>query len=410
MLTSSSGQEVIRESERRKLYGIGAGDSKMIIAAHASHSASTTDYAETWLRVSIQLSVGNAWAIPGHEIASADFRLPHAQTTPVVPPIRKLGNATVETSGHILHVRTPTTLLDFDKTHGEINKWSFMERKVICRGAGPRLTFWRGPTDNDKGGQLGEWKGHRVDSIRSEVRSVRHEMKEESGALEICVTGYYAPPVLAWGFDTKITYTVHDNGKVQIHVKASPRGPAPATLPRVGLEMLLPCDDITRCEWFGLGPGQTYKDMKSAGQLGVWNKDLNSMMYMYDRPQENGNRTETRWVKVTDERGSGIKAILEHHHDHHSHQEERAADDNSDGNPTDRGFDFSLSAYGAHDLERSGHPYQLKSLADDGAVVFRIDDDHHGLGTGACGPDVQDQYQLKMRTFDFTVSLEPITG
>ena len=370
----------------------------MIIAARASHWTSAAQYVETWLRISIQSSLTNAWADAGHEIARADFRLPQSQTTPVLPPIQRLHNTKVESINRILVVSNPTFLLGFDKTYGEIDKWSFMEHNVVCQGAGPRLTFWRGPTDNDKGGQLGEWKSHRLHEMTYEVRSIRHEINKESGALEICVVSYVAPPVLAWGFDTTTTYTVHDDGKLQIHVKASPRGPAPATLPRIGLEMLLPADDITRCQWFGLGPGQTYKDMKSEGQLGVWDQSLSFMEYFYDRPQENGNRTETRWVKVTNERGFGLKAILERG------GEVDDGDNNARPQPS---FDFSLSHVTAAELERAEHPYQLKGA---GGVVFRIDDDHHGLGSAACGPDVQEQYQLKMRTFDFTVSLEPISG
>lgn len=396
MLISASGHEVVRESERRKLYGIGAGDSIMIIAARTSHWTSAAEHTETWLRISIQKSLNNAWAAAGHEVARADFRLPQSQTTPVLPPIKRLYNTKVASSGRILTVTNPTTLLEFDKINGELDRWSFMDQSIICHKAGPRLTFWRGPTDNDKGGQLGEWKSHRLHEMTYEVRSVRHEMNKKSGALEICVVSYIAPPVLAWGLDTTTTYTVHDNGKLQIHVRASPRGPAPATLPRIGLEMLLPSDDITRCQWFGLGPGQTYKDMKSAGQLGVWERSLDAMMYQYDMPQENGNRTETRWVKVTNERGFGIKAILE-----------RSRTDDESGQPHHHGFDFSVSAFTAAELEQAGHPHKLKGP---GGVVFRIDDDHHGLGSAACGPDVQDQYQLKMRTFDFKISLEPISG
>ena len=395
ILTASSGQEIVLESERHKLCGIGAGDTKPIITTHPSRWTSTAEYVETWLHVSVQKSASDLWAVAGHEIARADFRLPRSQSTSVLPPIKRLEHTKVESSGQILTISSPTTLLEFDQTYGEINKWSFMDQDILCHKAGPRLTFWRGPTDNDKGGQLGEWKSHRLHEMTHQVRSVRYEMNKESGAIEICVVSYIAPPVLAWGFETTTTYTVHDDGKLQIHVKSSPKGSAPATLPRVGLEMLLPLDDVTRCQWLGLGPGQTYKDMKSAGQLGVWDKTLDAMMYLYDMPQENGNRTETRWTKITNERGFGIKAILERHQ----------ADYEND--QSHRGFDFSISAFTAAEMDQAGHPYKLKGT---GGVVFRIDDDHHGLGSAACGPDVQDQYRLKMRTFDFKVSLEPISS
>lgn len=408
ILTACSGQEVVRESERRRLYGIGAGDSRAIIATNIPRWTSAAEYAETWLRVSIQQSASNAWAAAGHEIAKADFRLPQSRSATMLPPIKRLQNSKLESTGRILTVSNPTTLLQFNKIYGEITEWSFMGQNLICPRSGPRLTFWRGPTDNDKGGQLGEWKSHRLHEMTHQVRSVRHELNKKTGALDITVVSYIAPPVLPWGFQTTTTYTIHNNGHLQIHISASPHGPAPTALPRIGLEMLLPADDLTRCQWFGLGPGQSYKDMKSAGQLGVWDRDFEEMMYLYDMPQENGNRTETRWVKVVNESGVGVRAVLErggggtHTTTTTGYEQEQGQEGQKH-----RGFDFSISRFTASELERAGHPYQLKGAR---GVVFRIDEDHHGLGSAACGPDVMDRYQLKMREFEFTVSLEPVRG
>lgn len=67
------------------------------------------------------------------------------------------------------------------------------------------------------------------------------------------------------------------------------------------------------------------------------------------------------------------------------------------------GFDFAVSKYTAADLDQAQHPHELKGSK---GVVFRIDDEHHALGSASCGPDTLERYQLKMRTFDFTVTLE----
>ena len=144
------------------------------------------------------------------------------------------------------------------------------------------------------------------------------------------------------------------------------------------------------------------------------------MNFMYDMPQESGNRTETRWIRVTNERGIGLKAVLGHNQNSSSRPPISSSKDERPGSPLDHwtkvdkaledvfepvGFDFALSRYSAKDLEQAQHPHELK--CSDG-IVFRIDHDHHGLGTAACGPDVLDQYQLKTRDFSFSVYLEPI--
>ena len=365
-----------------------------------SRWTSSADYMETWLRVSVQLSATSMWALSGHEVARADFRFPQSHSKSLLPAVRRLENTKFEPSGQILTMSSPTSVLDFDRGLARIVHWSYKGQKVFRDSLGPVLTFWRAPTDNDKGGQLGEWKGHRVHQMTRQVRSVNHEICKETGALQILVETYEAPPVLAWGFETTTKYTVHSDGKLRIHVRARPKGPAPKTLPRVGLEMMLPEDDLTRCQWFGLGPGQTYRDMKEAGQIAVWERPLDDMIYMYEMPQENGNRTETRWAKIVNERGCGIKAILERTDPLPAHSDA--------GNRQRRqGFDFSVSRFDSHELDEATHPYELRVI---GGVFFRIDDDHHGLGSAMLGPDVLDQYQLKTRTFDFTVSLEPVSG
>ena len=395
-----SGLEVVRESGRCRLQGVGAGENKLIMTVNPSRWTSSTGYVETWLRISVQVSATSMWALPGHEVARTDICLLQSQATSAMPPLQKLEHTKVGSPDRILTISSPTNLLDFDKGLARIVHWSYKGQKVFRDSLGPVLTFWRGPTDNDKGGQLGEWKGHRVHEMTRQVRSVRHEISKETGALEITVESYEAPPVLAWGFETTTKYTVHGDGGLRIHVRACPKGPAPETLPRVGLEMVLPEDDLTRCQWFGLGPGQTYRDMKEAGQVAVWDRSLDEMIYMYAMPQENGNRTETRWTKIVNERGFGIKATLER-------TDSLPAQTDRENGQSRRGFDFSVSRFTAHALDEAKHPYELMGM---GGLVFRIDDDHHGMGSAACGPDVMDQYKLKTRTFNFTVNLEPVSA
>ena len=62
-----------------------------------------------------------------------------------------------------------------------------------------------------------------------------------------------------------------------------------------------------------------------------------------------------------------------------------------------------MSKYTAEDLDQAQHPHELRGSK---GVNFRIDDDHHGLGSASCGPDTLEQHKLKMREFVFTVILE----
>ena len=51
-------------------------------------------------------------------------------------------------------------------------------------------------------------------------------------------------------------------------------------------------------EWFGRGPGEAYPDSRMAARVGRFSRTVAELQTPYVRPQENGNRTETRWAEV----------------------------------------------------------------------------------------------------------------
>ena len=383
---------------------------------------------ETWLKVSLRNSTSSSWADCGHESAWAEFRLDKSYSL-LETPMRGLpSRAVVLRKDHVLHVSTSTFSIVFDSIVGKVIQWNHKGVDMICENAGPELTFWRAPTDNDKPNAANIWRGWGLHHMTHQIRNVEYHYIEDSDTAKITVDSWVAPPTLAWGFATTTTYIISGEGVVKIHVSAKPDGNAPGILPRVGLEMMLP-KDRTHAKWFGLGPRQTYRDMKEAGKVGVWKRLIADMMFNYEMPQENGNRTETRWVEVTDERGIGLRASLTRRSkagepsneiSNESHEEGKADAlsqeptsplnnwemvQETEQKPHERpGFDFAVSKYTAYDLDQAQHPQELKGSK---GVIFRVDDDHHGLGSASCGPDTLEQHQLKMRDFNFTVTLAP---
>lgn len=382
---------------------------------------------ETWLRISFRYKSKQTWADYGHEFAWAEFRLDRHERSSTIPLYKSLSASAIHREGRCLNIDFLNYSLTFDTIQAKISRWNYRGVDLIYEGCGPQLTFWRAPTDNDRPSAANVWRGWGLHEMTQQVRSVKEH--QGSSGLELVVESWVAPPILAWGFETTTTYTISGDGKIAIRVQANPKGSVPGILPRVGLEMMLP-EDRTIAQWFGLGPGQSYRDMKEACKIGIWKSGLDDMMVNYEMPQENGNRTETRWVKVVDERGIGIKATLDHATD-------EEASKAGNGNPSQGyardpdvvqepssplenwemihrvvqgparrpGFDFAVSKYTSYDLDQAQHPHELQGSK---GVNFRIDDDHHGLGSASCGPDTLEEHQLKMRVFDFTVRLEAI--
>ena len=381
---------------------------------------------ETWLRIKLLAGQKLLWADADHEIAWAEFRLDRGEgeIRSQSALAKNLQPAKLGKSRSLLRISSPRFAMTFDTIQAKVIRWSYKGVNLIAEGAGPQLAFWRAPTDNDKSSAANIWRDHGLHMMTQQVRSVKYQHLEDEGSLEIIVKSWMAPPVLAWGFETTTTYTLPSEGLLVIHVHAVPKGTnQPGILPRVGLEMTLP-EDRNIAQWFGLGPGQSYRDMREAGKIGVWKRGIDDMMFNYEMPQENGNRAETRWVKVTNESGVGIKAMLQRGQDKgndiignvktiDSNRAEQPSSPLDDWEiihqPVEKlvgkktGFDFAVSKHTAADLDQAQHPYELKGIE---GVCFHIDDEHHGLGSASCGPDTLERYQLKMRTFDFTVTLE----
>lgn len=64
--------------------------------------------------------------------------------------------------------------------------------------------------------------------------------------------------------------------------------------------------NMNKVKYFGRGPDENYVDRASASKVGVYSTTAEEMYYPYVRPQENGHRTDTRWVAFT----NGSKGLL----------------------------------------------------------------------------------------------------
>jgi len=77
-------------------------------------------------------------------------------------------------------------------------------------------------------------------------------------------------------------------------------------VPRIGMQMQLP-QEFTNLSWFGRGPQENYSDRKSGAFVGIYESTVAEQYVPYVRPQENGYKTDVRWLTVTDADGSGLR-------------------------------------------------------------------------------------------------------
>ena len=105
-------------------------------------------------------------------------------------------------------------------------------------------------------------------------------------------------------------------------------------IPAVGMMLALPAS-FDRLAWYGKGPHENYWDRAEGAKLGVYTSTVAEQLTPYLRPQECGNKTEVRWLTLTDRHGFGLRI---------------------DGEPV---VEANALGYSPYELEAHDHPYKL---------------------------------------------------
>jgi beta-galactosidase/evolved beta-galactosidase subunit alpha len=352
---------------------IEAGSSATISIPYEQPHAADHDY---WLNLSFRLAFDTSWASSGHEVAWAQFELHSATRAQTSHELDQHPTLNCQATANNLHIAGRDFALDFDLIHGTIQHWSHNGHSYLKQG--PRLDLWRAPTDNDAPTFEPAWRKAGLHSLQNRIKAVSWQQDTETGAVTIVVEARIAPPVLAWSIDSTITYQIHSSGDILIDVHGTPHGAFPHTLPRIGLALTLP-SELDQVTWYGRGPGESYVDSKQANRIGIYSKTVDELATSYERPQENGNRTDVRWLSLTNSRGSGLLASATSQ------------------------LNFSAQHYTATDLEQAKHPYELVRRPE---ITLHLDYAQHGLGSGSCGPGPLPQYELLTQEFAFQVQLK----
>jgi beta-galactosidase len=346
---------------------VAPGDS-VTLALPPAHPPSAVAPTETWLTVRAVLANDEPWAAAGHEIAWGQLRADRLAAAPIQPAT---GRALQLASARPTAVDGSTISFGearFDAATGMLTHLGSLA--VI----GPRLDLWRAPIDNDRwfswAAREPAWHALGLDRLEHRIDDVTHHDDE------IVVTTRVAPAASRLGLGVVYRWRHEDRG-LQLTVDILPEGEWDVTLPRLGVTMGLPAE-LSQVEWFGLGPGEAYPDSRQAVRVGRFSATVDQLQTPYVYPQENGNRSEARWLAVRADDGHGLHVS---------------------GVPL---IDFTARRWTSEDLTRARHPIDL-SPGD--RVWLNLDHAHNGLGSGSCGPGVLETYELHARPTTFSVIL-----
>ncbi len=241
----------------------------------------------------------------GAVLAEAQFRLPVFEE-PVPLPLDALPALRVEERGGTVVVRGPEVVARFDTEAGALTSLVYEGTELIQRA--PQPEFWRAPTDNDWGnGFPRRTQVWREASQHREVTGTSIE-RLAAGAVRVAF-GYTVHDAAGSAVaDVASAYTVLGTGDVLVETTVEKRSEELPELPRVGMNLRLPraFDHMT---WYGRGPHESYSDRNTSAGIGLYRGLVADQYVPYIRPQENGNKTDVRWVALTNDDGLGLLAV-----------------------------------------------------------------------------------------------------
>lgn len=254
--------------------------------------------------LNVRASRSDSWNyVPeDHVYATAQFKMPWISK----PLSVKEDNLTVlqtKNSGKQLLVSGPTLKLTFDLASGRILSYNYKGNELFLKGPSP--DFWRPPTDNDYGYDMdklfGIWKYAGDRTVVTKANINQPELGKVMVTFNYDITDPSSKKI--GGYAT--TYTVYGSGDIVIKNQFSKISDNIPEIPRMGMQMQLP-EDFTNLKWFGRGPQENYCDRKTGADVGLYESTVSDQYTPYIRPQENGYKTDTRWLTLTDDNGSGI--------------------------------------------------------------------------------------------------------
>lgn len=232
----------------------------------------------------------------GHLVASEQFILQSA--TPVAS-VQADPNEAMAVSDDSIVFTSGDVALRVNKLNGRIESYQVDGNELVKEGLFPN--FWRAMTDKDNGNRLWE-KSAAAYKAAAEEASVSSVVVERKKGIPHVTFTLNFPSLNATG---TLGYALGKGGRVDIDYALTLPKHLPE-MPRFGLKMQLP-DGFDLVKWYGRGPWENYQDRKYSADLGIYQSSVSALYTPYIRPQENGNRTDTRWLEITNAQGVGLK-------------------------------------------------------------------------------------------------------
>ncbi len=331
----------------------------------------------------------------GTNLAAEQFKLPISKPVARVDA-SQFKALTVDDKGTVATISGDGFSIEFDKKAGVIS--SFKSGKTELLKSGPIPNFWRAPIDNDFGNGL--YKQNRVWRKAGENRKVTEATVSKIGDNKAMVhfkfnlTDKNNEAIATYS----TVYTVYGSGDVVVNNNFKMIKEKLPHIFRMGMNLVMP-RKFDQMKWFGRGPQESYWDRKTAAFVGLYSGSVADQYWAYLRPQENGNKTDVRWVAITDKTGEGLLFVgmpLLEVSAHHNIMEDFESIVRTDGRQHP-----GVKVVNRHTTDVK--PRNLTSV--------NIDYKQMGVGgDNSWGAHTHPQYSLLAREYSYSFRMRPVSG
>ena len=273
------------------------------------------------ITVSYVLKNNELWAESGFETGFGQYAWNIENNEKINYPVPELieGDVNIGIKGNDFHI-----LIAKDKA-GIV---SYKHNGKELLSSVPRPDFWRASTDNDRGCfmpyESAYWKAASLYSYPVFISALKTDECIE-------VKTRYILPVYK-NSEVFADYKIYGNGEIKIKLYFG-NCEEESFMPDFAMVMKMPCE-FENILWYGRGKEENYCDRNKGYKIGTYTGRVSEQMSPYVIPQECGNHTDTRYLKVTDSDGEGFIFTSEK-------------------------MDFSVLPYTSHEIENAGHIYEL---------------------------------------------------
>ncbi|MDR6943986.1 glycoside hydrolase family 2 TIM barrel-domain containing protein [Mucilaginibacter pocheonensis] len=321
------------------------------------------------------LAQDKPWAAKGYEIAEDQFALTGLQAIKSGPS--DYPDVAMADDAMAYNITGNNFKIKISKATGALSSYLLNGQQQIFAPLLPHFT--RPVTDNDHRGWKAEKKLKPWFKNEPKLKDITTD-RSQKGIVRI--NSNYT--LIGDSALVKVIYTINGKGfiKVDYNLQADKSLP---DLPKVGMQAgILQAD--SNITYYGRGPYENYIDRRMGSEAGIYSKSIQQFMEPYVVPQENGNRTDVRWMLLSDNKTRGLLVVA------------------------DSLLSMSAWPYTEDNIVHAKHTNKLKNA---GYITLNIDLLQMGVGGNDSWSEVAEPlelYRIPSKNYHYSFYIAPYNG